>query len=48
MGGEPTQHREVYGSESEQFLSYFKKVHFMKGGVESGFHHVAPEEYKVR
>lgn len=30
------------------FLSYFKTFIFVAGGVDSGFKHVAPTEYKTR
>jgi len=49
LGGAPVQHREVQGYESDLFLSYFKnQIKIMSGGVESGFNHVKPEEFKPR
>jgi len=49
LGGAPIQHREVQGHESELFLSYFKnEIKLLSGGVETGFKHVKPEEYKPR
>lgn len=44
----PVQHREVQGSESALFQSYFKGLHYMDGGIASGFRQVKPEEYKPR
>ncbi|KAH3820896.1 gelsolin-like protein 1 [Dreissena polymorpha] len=44
----PIQHREVQGHESELFRSYFKAITTMKGGADSGFRHVKPEEYTPR
>jgi len=51
LGGAPVQHREIEGHESELFLSYFTKqggIRILEGGVETGFNHVKPTEYKPR
>jgi len=48
FGGAPVQYREVQGQESNEFLALFKTIHLLKGGIESGFKHVKPEEYKPR
>jgi len=49
LGGAPIQHREVQGHESDLFLSYFNnQIKLLSGGVDSGFKHVKPEEYKPR
>ncbi|KAF5319899.1 hypothetical protein D9611_010995 [Ephemerocybe angulata] len=40
LNGKPVQFREVQGSESPQFLSYFPKFTSLKGGAATGFHHV--------
>lgn len=44
----PIQHREVQQHESELFKSYFKSITYLKGGADSGFRQVTPEEYKTR
>merc|ERR1711991_1053394 len=47
----PVQHREVQDHESPLFLGYFKNkggIRILQGGIESGFNHVKPTEYKPR
>jgi len=46
--GEPIQHREVQGHESSEFRSLFKEIHYLKGGIESGFNKVGPGVYEAR
>jgi len=50
LGGGPVEYREVQGFESDKFLSLFHNgaIFILKGGVESGFNKVKPEEYKPR
>ncbi|KAJ3337968.1 hypothetical protein HDU93_000292, partial [Gonapodya sp. JEL0774] len=48
LGTLPVQHREVQGSESQLFMSYFIKFMVVEGGVESGFKHVKPADYRPR
>jgi len=48
LDDKPVQHREVQGHESDLFKSYFDHITIMKGGADSGFRHVKPEEYTPR
>ncbi|WAR25840.1 GELS2-like protein [Mya arenaria] len=48
LNDKPVQHREVQGHESQLFKSYFKTITVMKGGAQTGFRHVKPEEYTPR
>jgi len=49
LQGTPVQWREVQGHESNRFLSHFPHFVCLRGGVETGFHHVSqppPENIK--
>jgi gelsolin len=49
LRGAPVQYREVQGYESEDFAKLFPNgIKILAGGVETGFTHVKPEEYKPR
>lgn len=49
LGGDPVQHREVMGFESAPFLKLFNgHIRLLSGGVDTGFHHVEPAQYKPR
>ena len=53
LGGAPIQHREVQGTESKRFLSYFKGgIRYLKDGVKSGLNHytedLSPNLYQVK
>eukprot|EP01047_Picozoa_sp_COSAG01_P040617 COSAG01_NODE_3433_length_6100_cov_47.049492_2_plen_245_part_00 len=49
LGGDPIQHRQCMGHESELFLSYFPAgLSIMSGGIESGFRKVETAEYTPR
>jgi hypothetical protein len=49
FGGVPTQHREVMGSESQEFLRLFPKgVQYLDGGVDSGFDPADPTAYRKK
>lgn len=49
-GFDPVQHRECSGTESCQFMEYFKPagIRLLDGGIESGFNHVKPETFTAR
>ncbi|XP_060079406.1 gelsolin-like protein 2 [Ylistrum balloti] len=48
LDDKPVQHRETEGHESDMFKSYFETITTMKGGADTGFRRVQPEEYKAR
>jgi len=49
LGGSPVQYREVQGAESSTFLALFPTgLKYLKGGVETGFHHVAENTFETR
>jgi gelsolin len=49
LGGDPVQHREVMGYESDGFMKLFKgEIKLLSGGVDTGFRHVEPESYTAR
>lgn len=49
LGGLPVQHREIQDFESDAFSNLFQPcIQIMKGGIESGFNHVKPTEYRPR
>jgi gelsolin len=46
LGSTPTISRETEGKESPQFAALFPKgFKILQGGIDSGFHHVKPEDY---
>jgi len=48
LDDKPIQHREVQGHESSKFKSYFSTFTLLKGGADTGFNRVLPEEYPSR
>jgi len=48
LGDQPVEYREVQANETKKFLDLFPKITILSGGVDSGFRHVKPEDYKPR
>lgn len=48
LDDKPIQHREVQGHESKKFKSYFPTFTLLKGGADTGFRRVLPEQYVPR
>ncbi len=51
LGGSATQYRECQGNESTLFASFFKNsggIHYLAGGVDSGFNHVERDSWPTR
>ncbi|XP_030834900.1 gelsolin-like protein 1 [Strongylocentrotus purpuratus] len=48
LDDKPIQHREVQGHESTLFKSYFESLMLLKGGADTGFRRVLPEQYEPR
>jgi len=48
LDDKPIQHREVQGHESSKFKSYFPTFTLLKGGADTGFRRVLPEQYVPR
>jgi len=46
--GEPTEHREVMGNESEQFVKLFKCMEYLEGGIDSAFTHTTPDTFQAK
>lgn len=48
LGTRATQYREVQDHESRRFKELFESITVMEGGIDSGFKHVTPVEYRHR
>jgi len=44
----PVQFRQTQGYESKEFMGVFGSLRYLDGGVDSGFNHVKPTEYKTK
>lgn len=48
LDDKPVQHREVQANESKMFKNYFDSITLLKGGADTGFRRVLPENYTPR
>lgn len=48
LGGAAQQSREVMAHESPEFRRLFPRITYLRGGVDSGFHHVEPSQVRLR
>eukprot|EP00051_Salpingoeca_urceolata_P003255 m.56380 g.56380 ORF g.56380 m.56380 type:complete len:830 (-) comp12608_c0_seq1:214-2703(-) len=48
LGGEAVQHRQVQGSETDEFKKIFPNLTYLEGGIATGFKHVDRDAYPTR